>query len=271
MFSAVLGGHLAVPFPGEPPLLAVVHNDSPDGHPTGIALAALRVPSYPLIAVLDPDLAGPGTATDALVDALAARRETIVGFTGRRRTALLLAESWLTVAGRESKPRMWENYYRLGELKVPVDVPGESRLATTGEQDVDVLAHWFAEFRRETGIGRTLERPDPESVVRNLERGEVFTLWCVDGRPVAVAGHSPVRRAAAKIAPVYTPPDLRRRGFGSAVTAAAVRSAQHLGAGQVTLFTDADYPAANLVYRQLGFEMVAEFAEFDLVEDSTST
>jgi len=73
-----------------------------------------------------------------------------------------------------------------------------------------------------------------------------------------------VRRGRARIAPVYTPPGHRRRGFGSAATAAAVHSAWRAGAVEVTLFTDAEYPAANEVYRRLGFEVVGEFAEFDV-------
>ena len=68
----------------------------------------------------------------------------------------------------------------------------------------------------------------------------------------------------ARIAPVYTPPEFRRRGYGAAVTAAAVRSAQALGASDISFFTDAGYLPANAVYRGLGFQVVAEFAEFEI-------
>jgi predicted GNAT family acetyltransferase len=74
------------------------------------------------------------------------------------------------------------------------------------------------------------------------------------------------RRGGAKIAPVYTPPGDRRHGFGSAVTVAAIESARRLGATEITLFTDADYPASNAVYRGLGFEVIGEFAEYDVVD-----
>ena len=37
-----------------------------------------------------------------------------------------------------------------------------------------------------------------------------------------------------------------------------------LATGRLELFTDADYPASNAVYRGLGFEVIAEFAEFDV-------
>ena len=62
---------------------------------------------------------------------------------------------------------------------------------------------------------------------------------------------------------MYTPPEHRRRGYGAAATAAAVHSARWLGAAEITLFADADYPPANAVYRGLGFVAIAEFAHLE--------
>jgi ribosomal protein S18 acetylase RimI-like enzyme len=260
LFLHVLANHLASPFPG-PLLMAAVTDGG------RIGAAAMRVPGFAMIGVLDPSTADPATVLGRLADDVLARGEPIVGFTGRRRTAKLLTDAWSERTGATSKPHMWTLLYRLGELTPPVGVPGTPRLAAMDDPaDVALLADWFCEFRRETGVGSAPNVPDPQALVRNAERGEVFTLWCVDGRTVAVAGHSAVRRGGAKIAPVYTPPEHRRRGFGSAVTVAAIESARRLGAGEIMLFTDADYPASNAVYRGLGFEVIAEFAEFEVVD-----
>jgi ribosomal protein S18 acetylase RimI-like enzyme len=219
-----------------------------------------------MICVLDPSTADPVAVLGRLAEDVLARRDPIVGFTGRRRTAELLSDAWSERTGATSKPSMWTLLYRLGELTPPVGVPGAARLAAMEDPaDLALLADWFCEFRRETGVGRGPNVPDPQALVRNAERGEVFLLWCADGHPVAAAGHSAVRRGGAKIAPVYTPPEHRRRGFGSAVTVAAIESARRLGATEITLFTDADYAASNAVYRGLGFEVIGEFAEFEVV------
>jgi RimJ/RimL family protein N-acetyltransferase len=258
IFCHVLANQLASPFP-EPPLLAAVTDDG------CVHAAALRVPGFPLLGLVDQEMADPCVVLGELADGVLARGEMIVGFTGRRRTVQALAQVWSQRTGLSTTPRIWELLYRLGELVPPVDVPGEPRLASMASPaDVALLADWFCEFRRETGVGRGPNVPDPESLVRNAERGEVLTIWCVDGRPVAAAGHSAVRRGGSKIAPVYTPPEHRRRGFGAAATAAAIRSAWRLGATEIMLFTDADYPASNALYRGLGFEEIAEFAEFDV-------
>jgi len=260
MVSHVLANHIADPFPARPLMVAVTD----DGN---VEAAALRVPGFPMVAVVDPAIGDPAAVLGRLADDVSTRREPIVGFSGRRRTVQLLTDTWTKRTGAAAKPRMWSLMYRLGELTPPVGVPGEPRAASMDDPaDVALLADWFCAFRKETGVGRTPPVADPQALMDNAKRGEVFTLWCDDGRPVAAAGHSAVRGGSSRIAPVYTPPDQRRRGFGSAATVAAIESARRLGATEITLFTDADYPASNAVYRELGFEVIGEFAEFDVVD-----
>lgn len=55
------------------------------------------------------------------------------------------------------------------------------------------------------------------------------------------------------MAPVYTPPRLRGRGYGGAVTAAASRAALNAGAEQVLLYTDLTNPTTNALYQPLGY------------------
>jgi len=265
MVSQLVANQLASPYP-EAPLLAAV------GEGERLQLAAVRVPGYPMVLVVDPELGDPAGPLAALAEAVIAQAEPVVGFVGRRQTAESMAQTWAGRTGTVATPRMWELYYRLGELREPVNVAGESRrAAVTDPADVDLLADWFCEFRKETGISRTPPVPDPDILRSNAKRGEEVMLWCVDGRPVAAAGHGAVRAGHCKIAPVYTPPDLRRRGYGAAATAAAVHSARRLGAEEITLFTDAQYLPSNACYQGLGFEVIGEFAEFDVVPASLAT
>ncbi|MEV4678910.1 GNAT family N-acetyltransferase, partial [Actinomadura sp. NPDC049382] len=62
----------------------------------------------------------------------------------------------------------------------------------------------------------------------------------------------------ARIAPVYTPDEHRRRGYGAAVTAAATRAALDVGAEDVVLFTDLANPTSNGVYRRIGYRPVED-------------
>jgi predicted GNAT family acetyltransferase len=59
-----------------------------------------------------------------------------------------------------------------------------------------------------------------------------------------------------RVAPVYTPPEHRRRSYGGAVTAAVSRAALDGGATDVVLYTDLANPTSNSVYQRLGYRPV---------------
>lgn len=58
----------------------------------------------------------------------------------------------------------------------------------------------------------------------------------------------------ARIAPVYTPPEHRRHGYGAAVTAAVSRAAVDAGARDVVVFADLADPGGNAVHRHIGYQ-----------------
>ena len=60
----------------------------------------------------------------------------------------------------------------------------------------------------------------------------------------------------SRIASVWTPPEHRGRGFGSAATAAASRWALDAGAEHVVLFTDLANPVSNSIYPKIGYRPV---------------
>jgi predicted GNAT family acetyltransferase len=69
-----------------------------------------------------------------------------------------------------------------------------------------------------------------------------------------------VRRTpnAAAIALVYTPPDLRGRGYGGSATAAVVDKVRAEGLPTACLYTDLENPAANHCYAKIGFKPVCD-------------
>ena len=260
MFGSVLVGQLLAPEPGIPPLMVVIVEQGT------VAAAAMRITEHPLIVLLDPGNADPAGVLADLTAVVAASGQPVTGLTGRRPTVVALAEQWSAITGITPEPRMALRYHRLGTLIPPTGVSGVARMADVKDPaDLDLLASWWFAFEHETGANaHPPAAPDPEVLLRAAGRGQVICLWCYEDRPLAAAGHTAVRDNASRIAPVYTPPELRRHGYGSAATAAAVRSAQQQGARHITLFTDADYLPANEVYRRLGFRAVADFADYEI-------
>ena len=62
----------------------------------------------------------------------------------------------------------------------------------------------------------------------------------------------------ARIAPVYTPPEQRRRGYAAAVTAACTADALARDAERVVLLHRPRGPVGQRVYQRIGFRPMGE-------------
>jgi predicted GNAT family acetyltransferase len=96
-----------------------------------------------------------------------------------------------------------------------------------------------------------------------FDMGPYYVVWN-EGEIVAAAGVHFVTPYIAQIGNVFTHPDFRGRGFGTATTAAAARHLQNMGIPMVSLFVVADNFPAIRVYERLGFTKAREivFAHF---------
>ena len=91
-----------------------------------------------------------------------------------------------------------------------------------------------------------------------------FRIWN-EVADVAFAGFTLAGHDAARIAPVYTLPAFRNRGYGAAVVGAIC--ADLVAAGRrVYLVTDVTNPTSNRLYARIGFRPLDDFREFDLVD-----
>ena len=82
-------------------------------------------------------------------------------------------------------------------------------------------------------------------------------LWQDGGRPVSMAYASPSNGGVTRISGVWTPPDLRRRGYASGVVAALSR--ERLEAGErCMLYTDLANPTSNAIYEAIGYRRVGD-------------
>lgn len=151
-----------------------------------------------------------------------------------------------------------ERLFRLAQLQPPSGVSGRARPAA--EADRDILTDWFGAFRAESLGGVPAGY---NAAAEDAQRWRTVRMWLWEsgyGAPASMAFAQPTVHGVARIGPVYTPPQLRGRGFGSAATAAA--TADILARPAVPcLFTDRANPTSNKIYRALGYEEVADFTE----------
>ncbi|HEU5266750.1 MAG TPA: GNAT family N-acetyltransferase [Jatrophihabitans sp.] len=147
---------------------------------------------------------------------------------------------------------MAQALHRLDELREPPPVPGRAAPAVDAERPL--LRAWFAAF-----LADVFEEPRPGDTTLDsaLDQRHCWLWRDVDDRPVSMACRRPAFNGSARIGPVYTPPQHRGHGYGSAVTAAATRDVLAEGAVPV-LFTDLANPTSNKIYRELGYYVIDE-------------
>ena len=189
-------------------------------------------------------------AIAAAVDAIATAGVRLPGVTGEALTAARFAGQWTERTGTGAWPVQGQRIYEVDEVVAAPAPGGRDRLAT--EEDLELVTRWFAAFGDEIGDRRGDLAP---LVARRLGAGHLW-LWEHDG-PAAFAAVSDPVEGVARIGPVYTPPDRRGRGYGSALVG-AVSAAVRARGTRCILYTDLGNPTANSVYRRLGYRAVAE-------------
>ncbi|WP_406136049.1 GNAT family N-acetyltransferase [Streptomyces sp. NBC_01089] len=201
----------------------------------------VRTPPHPLqVGVV------PAEAVPSLAHAIGEWGVTAVS--AERSVADTLTASWPDRAIAQE-----QRLYRLAELTPPSPCPaGRARTATVADRAL--LIEWHRAFARDTG--QSADRG--ESAVDDRISYGGLALWEHGGVPVSMAGMTRPAAGTVRVAPVYTPPGLRGRGYAAAVTAHISRAALDTGAAGVLLFTDIANPTSNGVYRRVGYRPLAE-------------
>ncbi|MGW1890030.1 GNAT family N-acetyltransferase [Streptomyces sp. NPDC002004] len=217
--------------------------------------AFLRTPPHRLVlGVVSEEAAAALAARLAATDACPG----LPGVTAVHATAEAFATEWSRRTGTTTVLHRRERLYRLGTPTPPEPAPaGRARPAAEGDREL--LARWYGAFGEAIG-----EAPGtaPESWAEaRIAQGGV-TLWETDGVPVAMASATPRIAGQVRIATVYTPPELRGRGYAGAATTEAGRAARAAGADEVLLFTDLANPTSNALYRRIGYRPVRDFASY---------
>jgi uncharacterized protein len=220
--------------------------------------AAVRTDSFNLV-LGDPSSEA---ALGPLLEAVVADDPEVPGIVGNVPFVEPAAERLASAGGRTAERILSQGVYGLTAVRDVARAPGEPRPATP--KDRGLLLDWLRAFVTESV-------PEAEKTFRRMERtldsrfgigSAGFWLWGDGGRPVSLAGFSGPTPTGIRIGPVYTPPELRRRGY--ATTLVADLSAWLLERGHRTcfLYTDLANPTSNRIYVEIGYERVCDAMEF---------
>ena len=222
--------------------------------------AALRTPPYNLI------LARPSSAEALTALAGAVAAEDLPGVVGSVPEVHDFANLWSGHTGRSARTNLRQGVYALETVQAPPNVPGGARVAT--EDDRELALSWFVAFGDEVphtgGPGRDRAEATLDHRLSSPTAG--ILLWEDGGKPVSLAGWGGRTPNGIRVGPVYTPPELRGRGYATALTA---ELSQRLLDGRLFeggrrfcfLYTDLANPTSNAIYERIGYRRVAESAE----------
>ncbi len=224
-----------------------------DGEPVG---AALRTSPHNLVLARARD----HSAVDALAQAV---DDELPGVVGAVPEVEQFATAWATRNDVTPQRRIAQGVFSLERVEPVEGVPGAMRMATS--DDRPLLLEWFLAF----GI-EALPHPDEERLTREVDHrlsaaDAGVVLWEHD-HAVSLAGFGGPTPNGIRIGPVYTPPELRGRGYASALVAELSSSLLAGGRRFCFLYTDLANPTSNKIYERIGYVRVCESAEIEFVQ-----
>lgn len=178
------------------------------------------------------------------------------GVCGLRMEVEAFLQAWTTLTGQSYRRVMDMRIYQITEVKPVVPATGHLRLATAADRPL--LLKWFTAFAHE--IGEVVSDTPEHMVNRGLMRQSIH-LW-EDEMPVSWASGSRSLPAAARIGPVYTPSQYRRKGYATACVAALSQKFLDEGCARCFLFTDLANPTSNHIYQQIGYRPICDWYDY---------
>ncbi|MDQ2982435.1 MAG: GNAT family N-acetyltransferase [Actinomycetota bacterium] len=202
-----------------------------------------------------------GSVLELLAAELRGRELELPGVTGALPEVDEFAAEWERVAEVQRRLRIGQGIYKITAVRVPAGVAGRMRPAA--QEDRDLLVDWYHAFEEEA-LAEDARRGQLEEAVDRGLAGKTggIAIWEDDGKPVSCSGFGGETPTGVRIGPVYTPPEFRRRGYGSAVTAQLSQQQLDGGRRHCFLYTDLANPTSNRIYQDIGYELVCESADY---------
>ncbi|HHX02020.1 MAG TPA: GNAT family N-acetyltransferase [Firmicutes bacterium] len=222
-----------------------------------LALAALMTPPEKLM-VYSPR----GIQVEALeymIQGLLARSISIPGVIGPAQLAKQFADLWIKQTGSNAKPDMHLRVYEL--RKVNLEVIGEGRLRVAQETDLEFIVESIVQFQSDIGV----KEPDLESCTKIAKRyiaNRSLFLWEHQQKVVSMAGAVRPTLSGVAVNLVYTPKELRRRGYATSCVAALSQRLLESGHQFCTLFADLANPISNSIYQKIGYKPIGDYDSY---------
>jgi uncharacterized protein len=200
-------------------------------------------------------------AINKAVDYLIDNKIEIPGVIGPIKIATRFAEQWEKMNKSSIKVSMNQRLYRLDKVNEVEVCEGRFRVAVSG--DLDTAAEWTYDFTAEALEGISMEAATAHAEYSIRE--SILYLW-EDGVPVSIASKAKSTKNGVVLNLVYTPLELRGKGYATNCVAALSQKLLNDGYKFCSLFTDLSNPTSNDIYSKIGYNPIADFIVYDFCE-----
>jgi uncharacterized protein len=182
------------------------------------------------------------------------------GVTGPSRSADDFSLAWSKLSGVEPMLGMRLRIHETRKVVEPghSSAPGHLRPATIADQSL--LAKWTTAFVAEARIP---EPVDAARVVENgIKRGRLY-VWD-NTEPVSMAAWTGKTPSGVRINFVYTPREIRGKGYATACVKALTQQQLEQGNAFCWLYTDISGTSSSNIFKRIGYWPVSDVSEYYL-------
>ncbi len=149
----------------------------------------------------------------------------------------------------------------IGNLQIPIDRKPGLKLREVLHSDLELLVEWQIGYAVET-LGYIEDKKLREGTQKRIEaliklKPSDVRILEYGGSPVSRTNFSASTPDAVMLGGIWTPPELRNKGYARTAIAAHLLEVAKTGVSKAVLFTSS--PAATKVYKSLGFKAIGLF------------
>ncbi|PLT30674.1 GNAT family N-acetyltransferase [Peribacillus deserti] len=179
---------------------------------------------------------------------------SLPGVIGSKELAESFAAVWGERTGSRQQIEMNQRIYKLEKVNsIPKPI---GRFAPAEHSHIPLILVWAKEFCKETGV--LYEEARMQTSVRESFAAKSTFVWLdTDGHPVTMAKAGRKIENGTVVTLVYTPLELRGKGYASACVGELSR--EILKTSQFCcLYTDLANPVSNSIYMKIGYEPICD-------------
>ena len=218
-----------------------------------ILLVSIRTPPYSQVISYTNDL----DTISLLTEKLTKNDPLIPGIFGFKEGAREFVKHWQEK--REVKPflEMHEKFHQLDQVNL--NTLGSHSLEVATQKNSKLIADWNIKF-----LNEALPDSSPEEITSNQQRlphliqQQKIYLLSSNDKFLSMARKSGDTPNGQTISGVYTPPNLRNKGYGTEVVAKLSKLALDEGKKFCFLSTDLANPTSNRIYYKIGYRPIID-------------